>query len=86
MPETNRTFTEEIQITGDKLLSTVKDLLHEGNVRHIVIKNAEGHTVVEFPVSIGVVGLLLAPVLAAVAAIAVYAVDFKIIVTRDAPG
>jgi len=85
MPETSRTITEEIQITGDKLLSTVKDLLHEGNVRHVVIKNAEGHTVVELPVTIGLVGLLLAPMLAAVAAVAVYAADFKIVVTRDAP-
>ena len=86
MPETNRTVTEEIQITGDKLLSTVKEILHEGNVRHLVVKNAEGHTILEFPVTVGVVGLLIAPILAAVAAIAVYAADFKILVTRDAPG
>lgn len=86
MSETKRTVTEEIQITGDKLLSTVKDLLHEGNVRHIVLKNAEGQTILEFPVTVGVVGLLVAPILAAVAAVAVYAADFKIVVTRDAPG
>ena len=49
MPETKQTFTEEMQITGDKLLSTIKDLLHESNVRHIVIKNAESHTLAEFP-------------------------------------
>ena len=85
MSQTNRTFEEEIQITGDKLVSTIKELLHEGNVRHIVVKNGEGHTVVEFPVAIGVVGLLIAPMLAAVAAIAIFAADFRIIVTRDAP-
>jgi hypothetical protein len=85
MPEPNRTFTEEIQITGDKLIASIKDLLHEGNVRHIVVKNAEGHTLIEFPVTVGVVGLLIAPMLAAVAAIAVYAADFKLIVTRDTP-
>jgi hypothetical protein len=85
MPEINSSFTEEMQITGDKLLATIKDILHEGNVRHIVVKNAEGHTLVEFPVSVGVVGLLIAPILAAVAAIAVFAADFTIVVTRELP-
>lgn len=84
MPET-RTITEEIQITADKLIDTVTDLLHEGNVRHIVVKNAEGQTVVEFPVTIGVVGLLIAPIVAAVGAIAVYAADFTVVVTREEP-
>ncbi len=85
MSETNHTFTEEIQITGDMLIATVKDLLHEGNVRHISVQNSEGHTLVEFPVTVGVVGILIAPVLAAVAAIAVFAADFKIVVTRETP-
>ena len=84
MPE-NKTFTEEVQISADKLLATIKDLLHEGNVRHIVVKNTEGHTMAEFPVTIGVVGLLVAPMLAAVAALAVYAADFKLVITRDVP-
>ncbi len=85
MAETNRTFTEEIQITADKLVDTVRDLFHEGNVRHIVVKNPDGHTIIEFPVSVGLVGILLAPMIAAIAAIAVYAADFTIVVTRDAP-
>ena len=85
MADTQHSFMEEIQITGDKLIDTVKDLLHEGNVRHIVVKNAEGHTILELPVSVGLVGLLIAPVLAAVGAIAVYAADFTIVVTRDTP-
>jgi hypothetical protein len=80
MPET---FTEEIKITADKLLETIKDLLHEGNVRHIVVKNAQGHTVLEIPVTVGLVGLILAPILAAIGAIAVYAADFTIVVTRE---
>ncbi len=82
MPD-HATFTEEIKITADKLLDTVKDLLHEGNVRHIVVKNAQGHTVLEIPVSVGIVGLLVAPILAAIGAIAVYAADFTILVTRE---
>jgi hypothetical protein len=81
----NQTFMEEIQITGDKLIETIKGLLHEGNVRHIVIQNPEGETILEVPVSVGVVGLLIAPVLAAVGAIAVFAANFKILVTREVP-
>jgi hypothetical protein len=79
------TFTEEIKITADGLLDTVKNLIHEGNVRHIGIKNAEGKMVVEFPVNVGVVGMLLAPTLAAVAALAVIAADYTIVVTREKP-
>jgi hypothetical protein len=76
-------FTEEIKITADKLADTVKDLIHEGNVRHIVIKNGDGVTLLEVPVTVGLVGLLVAPAIAAIAAIAVFAADFTILVTRD---
>lgn len=85
MPQTNHSTTEEISITGEKLVETVKGLIHEGNVRHVVVKNAEGMTVIEIPVSVGLVGLLLAPALAAIGAIAVYAAHFTIVVTRDEP-
>ena len=77
------TFTEEIQTTADKLIDTIKDLLHEGNVRHIVVKNPQGQTVLEVPVSIGIVGLLIAPILAAIGAVAVYAANFTLVVTRE---
>jgi hypothetical protein len=77
------TFTEELHCTADKLIETIKELLHEGNVRHIVVKNPQGHTVVEVPVSVGVVGILIAPVLAAIGAIAVYAANFTLVVTRE---
>jgi hypothetical protein len=85
MSEPNRSFTEEIQITADKLVDTVTNLIHEGNVRHIAVKNPEGKVVIEFPVTIGVVGLLIAPMIAAVGAIAVYAANFTLVITRDAP-
>lgn len=77
-------FTEEIQISADKLVDTVKDLVHEGNVRHIVIRNEKAETVLEIPVTIGIVGVVIAPILAAVAAIAVVAADYTIVVTREA--
>lgn len=85
MDQEARTCTEEIKITADRLVDTIKDIIHEGNVRHIVVKNAEGETVIEFPVSVGVVGMLLAPTLAAVGALAVFAADYTIVVVRDAP-
>ena len=77
------TFTEEISTSADKLADTIRDLFHEGNVRHIVVKNPEGHTILEIPVNVGIVGLLVAPAIAAVAAIAVFAADFTIVVTRE---
>lgn len=85
MSEPNKSFTEEIQITADKLVDTIKDLIHEGNVQHIAVKDQEGKVVFEVPVTIGLVGLLLAPVIAAVGAIAVYAADYTIVVTRTEP-
>ena len=51
--------TEEIHISGDMLVSKIKELVREGNIRRVVIKNEEGRTLVEFPVTVGVVGAVL---------------------------
>ncbi|TMC17486.1 MAG: DUF4342 domain-containing protein [Chloroflexi bacterium] len=56
---------EELQVVGEQLLAKVKELMHEGNVRRIIIKQ-EGHTVVEIPLTFGLAGVILAPVWAAV--------------------
>jgi hypothetical protein len=85
MSDTHKSWTEELKVTGETLLSEIEKLIHEGNVNHIVIQNADGHTLVEFPVTVGIVGIVLVPVLAAVAAIATYAAQFKVIVTRTEP-
>ena len=61
-------YRESIRVQGEHLVDEVKRLIHEGNVRHLVIKH-EGHTVMEIPVTVGVVGVVLAPVLAAVGAL-----------------
>ena len=63
------TFTESFKVAGNQLLDAVKKLLHEGNVRRVIIKH-EARTIAEFPLTVGVIGTVLAPVLAAVAAIA----------------
>ncbi len=85
MSKTNKSWTEEVKISGENLIAEIEKLLHEGNVNHIVVKNPEGHTLVEFPITIGVIGLVLVPILAAVAAIATYAADFTVVVTRVEP-
>jgi len=85
MSDTHKHWTEEIKTTGENLLAEIERLIHEGNVNHIVIKNPDGHTLVEFPVTVGIIGAVLVPILAAVAAIATYAADFKVIVTRTEP-
>ncbi len=61
-------YREELHVMGDQLVTTVERLIHEGNVRRIIIKH-EGHTILEIPLTIGVVGVLVAPMLAAVGAI-----------------
>ena len=62
--------TEEFQVSGDALVAKIKELVHEGNIRHIAINNEDGRTLVDIPLTLGVVGTLLAPQLAAIGAIA----------------
>ena len=75
-------FTEEFQVNGEEILSKIKELVHEGNVRRILIRNQEGHTLIDIPLTIGVVGVLLAPQLAAVGAIAALLSKGTIVVER----
>ena len=74
---------EKYKVAGDKVVSTIKELIHEGNVRHVVIKNDDGHTLIEFPVSIGVAGAVLLPVWAAVGAVAAIVTKCTIEVERE---
>ena len=85
MTQTKNCVHEELKVSSETLLDKIKELIHEGNVRHIVIKTPEDHTVFEIPVNFGLVGAVLLPIWAAVAAIAVYASHFKVVVTRDEP-
>ena len=76
------TRTEEIRISGDQLLGKAKELVREGNVRRLMIKNADGHTLIEIPLTVGVIGAALLPVWAAIGAIAALATDCTIVVER----
>lgn len=78
-----RTWWETIKVEGGELLECVKKLIHEGNVRRIVIRQGD-RSVAEFPLTVGVVGTVAAPVLAAVGAIAALLTNCSIEVQREA--
>lgn len=78
-----RTRTEEFRVSGEELLKKVKELIAAGNVRRIIIRGKDGKTIVELPLTIGVVGALLAPPLAAVGAIAALVTECSILVERE---
>lgn len=80
--EGGRTAKEAIRVQGQALVDKVKELIHEGNVRRLVIKNAEGHTVMEIPVTAGVIAVVAAPIVTAVGAIAALTMEWKIEVER----
>ena len=79
MEETTR--IETIKVEGSQLIDRIKQLIHEGNVRRITIRQGE-QTIAEFPLTIGVIGVLVAPVLAAVGALAALLSDCTIEVER----
>lgn len=75
--------TEEFVVTGDDLVAKVKELIKTGNASEIIIKNDKDEVLIKFPVTIGVVGLLVAPVLAAVGAVAALVTECKIVVVKN---
>lgn len=78
-------FTEEFKVSGEAVVSKIKELLREGNVRRISIKNDDGRTLIEIPLTIGVIGTLLLPVWAGIGAIAALAANLTIAVERPFP-
>lgn len=65
-----KVWTEKIEVKGEELLAKVKELIHEGNVRKIIILSEDGDRIIEIPLTLGVVGALILPTLAAVGAMA----------------
>lgn len=76
------TTHEKIRVTADKLFETVKQLIHEGNVRRLVIRQGE-RTIMEVPLTIAAVGVLVAPLLAAIGALAAVASDYTLEIERE---
>lgn len=75
---TTSTQTERYQLTGEDVISKIRQIVHEGNVRRVLIRNAEGHVIVEFPLTVGVVGAALVPMWAALGAIVALVTDCTI--------
>lgn len=75
--------TEEFSVSGEDLIAKVKEIIHEGNIRRIIIKKKDGETVIEIPMTLGVVGALVAPQLAALGAIAALVTEATVVVEKD---
>jgi hypothetical protein len=76
-------FYEEFKVKGQDLVDKVKAMLHEANVRRIILKDDKGHTFLEIPLSIAAVGVLAAPLLAGIGAIAALVANFTVVVERS---
>jgi hypothetical protein len=79
------TFWEKLEGTTDQILIEIKRLVAEGNLRRVVVKQ-QGRTVAEFPVTVGVIGAVIAPLAAAIGALAAVLTDCAIEVEKTAPG
>ncbi|MBE0519695.1 DUF4342 domain-containing protein [Candidatus Bathyarchaeota archaeon] len=73
---------EEFSVSADNLIEKVKELLHEGNVTRIIVKDEKGKVLLEIPVTVGVIGVVLAPWLAALGVIAALATNCTVVVER----
>jgi hypothetical protein len=89
MPLTKESLFETLHIDQEgieRVIDKTKELIHEGNVRRLMVKNAEGVTFIEVPLTVGVVGAVLVPVWAAIAAIAAIVVDATVVVEKRDEG
>ena len=76
------TGTEEFRVNGEQLVAKIKEILHEGNIRRLIIKDKDRRTLIEVPLTIGVVGVILVPVWAAIGAIAALVVEATVVVEK----
>lgn len=74
---------EEFRVRGEELVEKIRQLIHEGNVRKLIIKDEDGKVYLEIPVTFGLIGALMAPMLAAAGAVAAMAANLKIEVVRN---
>ena len=83
MSTTEQVHTEEHKVAGDRLVERIKELVRQGNIRRVIVKNDEGKTLLEIPLTIGVVGAVLLPVWVALGAIAALAAQYTIEVEKS---
>jgi hypothetical protein len=77
-----KVHTEEFEVTGEGLVAKIKELVHEGNIRRLTIKDSKGKVLIDIPLTLGVVGALVAPQLAAIGALAALVADCTIVVEK----
>ncbi len=85
MTNTGGSNQESFKVSGDEILSKIKEIIREGNARKVIIKNEKDEIIMEFPLTIGAIGVVLAPLFAAVGAIAALATDCTIVVEKRNP-
>ena len=78
-------MASEEKVTGERLVDRVKELVKEGNARRIIVKNAEGHTLLEIPLTMGVVGAVFLPIWVALGSIAALASHYTLVVEKKEP-
>ena len=76
---------DQFKVKGNELADKIKELIHEGNVRRIIVKDERGHTFMEIPLTVATIGIVAAPILTAVAALAGMAANFHVVVERTVP-
>jgi len=84
MPDEHVSY-EEFRVNGEAVVGKVKEIIHEGNIRRITIKNDKGETLIEIPLTVGVVGVVLLPVWAALGALAALVANLTIVVEKETP-
>jgi DNA-binding Lrp family transcriptional regulator len=82
-PQEKKTIVEEFKVSGEAVVGRVKEIIREGNVRRITIKNEEGKTLFEIPLTFGIVGALLLPQLAALGAVGALIAKLSITIERE---
>ena len=78
------TRTEEFKLSGDDIVGKIREIIEEGNARRIILRNADGHNLIEIPLTVGLVGAALLPVYAALGAAVALAVNLTIVVEKRA--
>ena len=82
MAQNEKSTHESFKVSGDEILSKVKEIIKEGNARKIIIKNDKDEIIMEFPLTIGAIGVVLAPIFAAVGTLAALATNCTIVVEK----
>jgi hypothetical protein len=78
-----KTSSREYQVSSDQVIAKIKELLHEGNIRRIKLKNQDGRILLDVPLTIGLAGVVLAPAWIAIAALALLTPNLTIVVEKD---